>query len=243
MKILVGFKRTIDYRVTARPNKDGTAVDLDGIKMAPNPFDEIALEEALKMKEAGQATEVIALGIGGDKTPETLRTALAMGADKAIHIPHSGGALEPNEAAKAFSDVVNKEEIDLVLMGKQAIDNDHGQTPSMLAEVLGWPQALNAYNIEMNDGDVEVTSEIDGGLETFAFALPAVISVDLRLNTPRFVKMPDIIKARQKPLDEQAHTFADSRMTVQRVYTPPQERKNEILETVDELVNKLEGAL
>lgn len=241
MKILVGFKRTIDYRVTARPNKDGTAVDLSGVKMAPNPFDDIALEEALKLKEAGKATEVIALGIGGDKTPETLRTALAMGADKAIHVPHSGGELEPVEVARAFAEVVKKEDIGLVLMGKQAIDNDHGQTPSMLAELLEWPQALNAYKIELNDKSAEVTCEIDGGLETFGFNLPAVISVDLRLNTPRFVKMPDIIKARQKPMEEHAHDFGDSRMTIKKVYTPPQERKNEILETVDDLVNRLEA--
>lgn len=243
MRILVGFKRTIDYRVTARPNKEGTAVDLGGVKMAPNPFDEIALEEALKLKEAGKAEEVIALGIGDDKTPETLRTALAMGADKAIHIPHSGSELEPMDVAKAFAEVVKKENIDLVLMGKQAIDNDHGQTPSVLAEHLQWPQALNAYKLELNDKAAKVTCEIDGGLETFAFNLPAVVSVDLRLNTPRFVKMPDIIKARQKPMDVFEHSFGDNRMKVQKVYTPAQERKNEILETVDELVSRLEGQL
>ena len=242
MKILVGYKRVIDYRVTARPNKDGTAVDLSGVKMAPNPFDDIALEEALKLKEAGKATEVIALGIGDDKTPETLRTALAMGADKAIHIPHGGGELEPQDVAKAFAEVVKKEDIGLVLMGKQAIDTDHGQTPSILAEDLGWPQALNAFKIELGD-ETHVTCEIDGGLETFAFALPAVISVDLRLNTPRFVKMPDIIKARQKPMEELEHTFGESRMKTKKVYTPPQERKNEVLETVDELVARLEGQL
>ena len=242
MKILVGFKRTIDYRVTARPNKNGTAVDLDGVKMAPNPFDEIALEEALKLKEAGTASDVVVLGVGDDKTPETLRTALAMGADRAIHIPHTGGDIAPLEVAQAFAEVAEKEKPQLVLMGKQAIDNDHGQTPSMLAELLGWPQALNAYNIALADGGAEVTSEIDGGLETFAFKLPAVVSVDLRLNTPRFVKMPDIIKARQKPLEEIHHTFGENPMTVQKVYTPPQERKNEILETVDDLVAKLENA-
>ena len=240
MKILVGFKRTIDYRVTARPNKNGTDVDLDGIKMAPNPFDEIALEEALKLKEAGKAEEVIALGIGGDKTPETLRTALAMGADRAIHIPHSGGDIAPFEVAKAFAKVAEKEQAKLVLMGKQAIDNDHGQTPSMLAELLGWPQALNAYALEVNADSAEVTSEIDGGLETFAFKLPAVVSADLRLNTPRFVKMPDIIKARQKPLEEFEHTFGENPVTTEKVYIPPQERKNEILETVDDLIAKLE---
>lgn len=242
MKILVGFKRVIDYRITARPNSAGTAVDLNGVKMAPNPFDEIALEEALKLKEAGKATEVIALGIGGDKTPETLRAALAMGADKAVHVPFDGET-DAFDVAQVFAKAANEVDAGLVLMGKQAIDTDNGQTPSMTAELLGWPQALNAYSIDLNGEDASVTCEIDGGLETFGFKVPAVISVDLRLNTPRFVKMPDIIKARSKPIETMEFTFTENRIQIESVVTPKQERKNIIVETADELAQKLEGQL
>ena len=242
MKILVGFKRVIDYRITARPNSTGTAVDLNGVKMAPNPFDEIALEEALKLKEAGKATEVIALGIGDDKTPETLRTALAMGADKAVHVPCATSA-DAFDIAQVFAKAAHELGCGMVLMGKQAIDTDNGQTPSMTAELLGWPQALNAYSIELNGEDASVTCEIDGGLETFGFKTPAVISVDLRLNTPRFVKMPDIIKARSKPIDTMEFPFAENRIQIDKVFTPKQERQNIIFETTDELAQKLEGQL
>lgn len=242
MKVLVGFKRVIDYRITARPNSAGTAVDLNGVKMAPNPFDEIALEEALKLKEAGKATEIIALGIGDSKTPETLRTALAMGADKAIHVPFEG-TTDPFDVAQIFAKVANELGCELILMGKQAIDTDNGQTPSMTAELLGWPQALNAYKIDLNGNQASVTCEIDGGLETFGFKLPAVISVDLRLNTPRFVKMPDIIKARSKPIETMDFAFSENRLQVESVFTPKQERQNIMLETADELAQKLEGRL
>jgi len=246
MKILVGLKRVIDDRITARPNSAGTAVDLNGVKMAPNPFDEIALEEALKLKEAGKATEVIALGIGGDKTPETLRTALAMGADKAVHVPFDGET-DAFDVAQVFAKAANELGAGLVLMGKQAIDSDNGQTPSMTAELLGWPQALNAYSIDLSGQgesmDASVTCEIDGGLETFGFKMPAVISVDLRLNTPRFVKMPDIIKARSKPIDTMEFAFSENRIQIESVVTPKQERKNIIVETADELAQKLEGQL
>ncbi len=242
MKILVGFKRVIDYHVTARPNAAGTAVDLAGVKMAPNPFDEIALEEALKIRDAGNASEVIAVAIGDDKTPETLRTALAMGADRAIHIPHSGD-LEAFEVAKALTEIAKQEGCELILLGKQAIDTDNGQTASMLAELLEWPQALNAFTIKLENKQAEVTCEIDGGLETFSFSLPAVISVDLRLNTPRFVKMPDIIKARAKQIDTIEYAFIPSRVTINKVFTPQQERKKLMLETVSDLTKQLEGQL
>lgn len=242
MKILVGFKRVIDYRITARPNGQNTAVDLNGVKMAPNPFDEIALEEALKLKEAGKATEVIALGIGDDKTPETLRTALAMGADKAIHVL-SPQNVDAFDVAQVFAKVAKDQGCDLILLGKQAIDTDNGQTPSMAAELLGWPQALNAYKIDVNGTAATVTCEIDGGLETFGFTLPAVISVDLRLNTPRFVKMPDIIKARAKPIEAAEFSFAENRIVIEKVFTPKQQRQNMMFETVDDLAKKLEGQL
>jgi len=242
MKILVGFKRVIDYRLTARPNAAGTAVDLSGVKMAPNPFDEIALEEALKLKESGKATEVIALGIGDDKTPETLRTALAMGADKAIHVA-SPASVDGFDIAQVFAKIAKEQGCSLILLGKQAIDTDNGQTPSMTAELLGWSQALNAYKIELEGAVAKVTCEIDGGLETFGFSLPAVISVDLRLNTPRFVKMPDIIKARSKPIETAEFSFSAPRIVTEKVFTPKQARQNILFETTDQLAQKLEGLL
>lgn len=240
MKILVGFKRVIDYHLTARPKADGSNVDLNGVKMSPNPFDEIALEEALKLKEKGIVGEVIALGIGDTRVPETLRTALAMGADRAIHVPFDGEA-DGLSIAEVFAEVAQKEGVKLVLLGKQAIDTDHGQTPSQTAELLGWPQALNAYQMKVEGDSAEVVCEIDGGLETLAFSLPAVVSVDLRLNTPRFVSMPNIIKARAKPIETHAAAVRPAAIKLAGVSVPPQVRKNEMVETVDQLVAKLEG--
>lgn len=241
MKILVGFKRVIDYHLTARPKADGSDVDLNGVKMSPNPFDEIALEEALKLKEKGIASEVIALGIGDSRVPETLRTALAMGADRAIHVPFEGKA-DGLSLAETIAEVAQKEDVKLVLLGKQSIDSDHGQTPSQVAEILAWPQALNAYQLKLEGESAEVVCEIDGGLETVAFNLPAVVSVDLRLNTPRFVSMPNIIKARSKPIETHSASVRESGLKLVGVIVPPQVRKNEIVETVDQLVAKLEGA-
>jgi electron transfer flavoprotein beta subunit len=241
MKILVGFKRVIDYNITARPNAQGTAVELAGVKMSPNPFDEIALEQAVKLKEQGVATEVIALSIGAPECAETLRTALAMGADRAVHIK-ADGTPDALSIAKAFAQVAKDEGVSLILMGKQAIDTDHGQTPSMVAEVLGWSQALGAYKMELTGTNATVTCEIDGGLETFAFTLPAVVSVDLRLNTPRFVSMPAIIKARSKPIEaKDGITLAPSRIGVTSVFTPKQERKQVMVETLDDLLKHLEA--
>ncbi|MBI1363534.1 MAG: electron transfer flavoprotein subunit beta/FixA family protein [Proteobacteria bacterium] len=241
MKILVGFKRVIDYNITARPNAQGTAVELSGVKMSPNPFDEIALEQAVKLKEQGLATEVVALSIGDAGCAETLRTALAMGADRALHVK-TDGTPDALSVAKAFAQVAKDEGVKLVLLGKQAIDTDHGQTPSMVAELLGWPQALNAFKMELTGDDAKVTSEIDGGLETFAFKLPAVVSVDLRLNTPRFVSMPAIIKARSKPIEEKTvDGMAATRVTVKSVFTPKQERKQVMVETLDDLLKHLEA--
>lgn len=243
MKILVGFKRVIDYNITARPNAAGTEVDLAGVKMSPNPFDEIALEQAVKLKEQGIATEVIALSIGAAECAETLRTALAMGADRAVHVK-AEGTLGAQSIAKVFKTVAEDEGANLILLGKQAIDTDHGQTASMTAELLGWPQALNAFSMELTATDAKVTCEIDGGLETFAFKLPAVVSVDLRLNTPRFVSMPAIIKARSKPIEEKAvDGLSASRISVKQVFAPKQERKQVMVETLDDLLKNLEGAL
>lgn len=242
MKILVGFKRVIDYHITARPKADGSDVDLAGVKMAANPFDEIALEEALKLKEKGLATEVVAVTVGPAAASETLRTALAMGADRAVHIPFDGVA-DSFGIAEALKALVEEEKPQLVLLGKQAIDSDSGQTPSMLAELLGWPQALNAYKLELSGTNAKVVCEIDGGLETLSFALPAVISVDLRLNQPRFVSMPNIIKARSKPIESKPIAVNATAVAQKRVFTPPQERKREMLETVDDLMKKLENVL
>lgn len=240
MKILVGFKRVIDYHLTARPKADGSDVDLNGVKMSPNPFDEIALEEALKLKEKGAASEVIAIAIGDSRAPETLRTALAMGADRAIHVPFEGKA-DGLSLAETLAEVAQKEGAELILLGKQAIDSDHGQTPAQVAEILGWPQALNAYQLKVDGKNAEVVCEIDGGLETLALSLPAVVSVDLRLNTPRFVSMPNIIKARSKPIETHAANVRESGVKLVGVTVPPQVRKNEIVETVDQLLAKLEG--
>lgn len=242
MKILVGFKRVIDYHLTARPKADGSDVELTGVKMSPNPFDEIALEEALKLKEAGKATEVVAVSIGPEAAKETLRTALAMGADRAIHMP-CDVRTDSFTVAQALKTLVDEEKPQLVLLGKQAIDTDSGQTPSMLAELLGWPQALCAYKLELEGAAAKVKCEVDGGLETFAFDLPAVISVDLRLNTPRFVSMPNIIKARSKPIEDRPIAVAASVVVQKEVFAPKQQRKNQMLETVDDLMKHLEGVL
>lgn len=242
MKILVGFKRVLDYNLTARAKADGSDVDLAGMKMSANPFDEIALEEALKLKEAGKASEVIVFSVGEAKAADTLRTALAMGADKAIHVPFEGKAC-PFGISKAIAKLAKETGAELVLLGKQAIDSDHGQTPSQVAELLDWPAALNAYKFSLEDNHAEVVCEIDGGLETIAFDLPAVVSVDLRLNKPRFVSMPNIIKARSKPIETVEMEIASTPFTLKGVEVPPQERQNVMFETPEELAAKLEDVL
>jgi electron transfer flavoprotein beta subunit len=203
MKILVSIKRVVDYNVRVQIKSDGSGIETDGVKMSMNPFDEIAVEEAIRIKEAGKAQEIIVASIGSDASQEQLRSALAMGADAAILIK-TDDAIQPLTAAKALAALVAKEKPDLVLMGKQAIDDDACQTPQMLAALLDWPQATFASHIVIADGKAEVIREVDAGLETVSVDLPAVISTDLRLNEPRYIKIPQIMKAKSKPL----HSFS-----------------------------------
>ncbi|HSH27679.1 MAG TPA: electron transfer flavoprotein subunit beta/FixA family protein, partial [Wenzhouxiangella sp.] len=199
MKILVTLKRVVDYNVRVRVKKDGSGVETDGVKMSINPFDEIALEEALRIKERGQAEEVIVASIGGDEVQQQLRTGLAMGADRAIQVS-SDGDVQPLTAARTFLKLVEKEESGIVFLGKQAIDDDANQTGQMLAALWDRPQATFASKVELADGKATVAREVDAGLETIEVELPAVMTSDLRLNEPRFVKLPEIMKAKRKPL-------------------------------------------
>lgn len=200
MKALVAVKRVIDYNVKARVRSDGTGMDLSGVKMSMNPFDEIALEEAVRWKEAGVVTEVVAVSIGIAACQETLRTAMAIGADRAVLI-ETAVEIEPLHVAKLLKALVDREQPQLVFLGKQAIDDDAGQTGQMLAALLRWPQATFASKVELSASGVQVTRELDGGLETLALALPAVVTVDLRLNSPRYVTLPNIMKAKKKSLE------------------------------------------
>jgi electron transfer flavoprotein beta subunit len=199
MKALVAVKRVIDYNVKARVKSDGSGVDLAGVKMSMNPFDEIAVEEAVRLKEAGVVSEVVAVSIGVPACQETLRTAMALGADRAVLIETTAD-IEPLHVAKLLKALVEQEQPQLVFLGKQAIDDDAGQTGQMLAALLHWPQATFASKVAMAGGGVEVTREVDGGLETLALELPAVVTVDLRLNSPRYATLPNIMKAKKKPL-------------------------------------------
>ena len=200
MKILVPGKRVVDYNVRIRVKPDGSGVDLANVKMSMNPFDEIAVEEAIRLREKGRATEIVAVSIGPDQSRETLRAALAMGADRAILVK-TEIPCEPLAVAKLLKAVVGREDPGLVILGKQAIDDDSNQTGQMLAALLGWPQGTFASKIEVADGIVEVTREVDDGLQTVALRLPAVITTDLRLNEPRYASLPNIMKAKKKPLD------------------------------------------
>jgi len=242
MKILVPVKRVIDYNVKARVKADNTGVDLANVKMSMNPFDEIALEEALRKREAGEAEEVIAISIGVSQCQETLRTTLAMGADRAILI-EDDGELEPLAIAKLLKAVVDEEQPQLVILGKQAIDDDSSQTGQMLAALLGWPQGTFASEVKIEDGKVTVTREVDAGLETVSLTLPAVVTTDLRLNEPRYATLPNIMKAKKKPLD--IKTAADygvdttPRLTTLSVAEPAKREAGIIVESVAELVEKL----
>ena len=200
MKILVPIKRVVDANVKVRVKADGTGVELANVKMAMNPFDEIAVEEAVRLKEAGSATEIVAVSCGLQACQETLRTALALGADRAILV-ETDAELQPLAVAKLLKAIVGKESPQLVLMGKQAIDDDNNQTGQMLAALLGWPQATFASKVKLEGGGAQVTREVDGGLETVAVKLPAVVTTDLRLNEPRYVTLPNIMKAKKKPLE------------------------------------------
>ncbi|AYO86450.1 MULTISPECIES: electron transfer flavoprotein subunit beta/FixA family protein [Hyphomicrobiales] len=201
MKILVPVKRVVDYNVKIRVKADGSGVELANVKMSMNPFDEIAVEEALRLKEAGKATEVIVVSIGPAQAAETIRTGLAMGADRGILVKVDG-TVEPLAVAKLLKKVVEQEGPDLVILGKQAIDDDCNQTGQMLAALLGWPQGTFASKVELGADCVDVTREVDGGLQTVALKLPAIVTTDLRLNEPRYASLPNIMKAKKKPLDE-----------------------------------------
>jgi electron transfer flavoprotein beta subunit len=246
MKVLVPVKRVIDYNVKVRVKADGSGVDLANVKMSMNPFDEIAVEEAIRLKEAGKAEEIVAVSIGVDKAQETLRTALAMGADRAILIVAASDVhqdIEPLAVAKLLAGVVEAEQPGLVLCGKQAIDNDMNATGQMLAALLGWAQATFASEVAVEGDHAVVTREVDGGLQSVKVKLPAVISVDLRLNEPRYASLPNIMKAKKKPLEEK--TPADygvdvtPRLTVVKTVEPAARKAGVRVGSVDELIAKL----
>ena len=244
MKILVPVKRVLDYNVKPRVKADGTGVDLANVKMSMNPFDEIAVEEAIRLKEKGVATEIVVVSVGEAKAQETLRTALAMGADRAILVTHDG-PVEPLGVAKLPAKIAAEEAPGLVILGKQAIDDDNNQTGQMLGELLGWAQGTFASKVEVSGETVAVTREIDGGLETVSLKLPAIVTTDLRLNEPRYASLPNIMKAKSKPLAQK--TPADygvdltPRLTVVSVAEPPKRQAGVKVADVDELVTKLKA--
>ena len=244
MKILVPIKRVVDYNVKVRPMSDGTDVDLANVKMSINPFCEIAVEEAVRLKEAGKAKEVVVVTIGPSKAQEQIRAAMALGADRGIHV-QTEDALEPLAVAKCLHAILQKDSFDLVILGKQSIDGDNNQTGQMLAALANLPQGTFASKVEIGEGKVKVTREIDGGLQTLELSLPAVITTDLRLNEPRYASLPNIMKARKKPLENIA--LADLGVdTSQRVsllsVSPPQERSGGVkVADVDELIEKLKN--
>jgi electron transfer flavoprotein beta subunit len=249
MKVLVPVKRVIDYNVKVRVKADGSGVDLANVKMSMNPFDEIAVEEAIRLKEAGKVEEVVAVSIGVKQAQETLRTALAMGADRAILIVAADDVhqdIEPLAVAKLLAKVIEEEEPGLVLCGKQAIDNDMNATGQMLSALLGWSQAMYANKVEIEGEHAVVTREVDGGLQTVKVKMPSIISTDLRLNEPRYASLPNIMKAKKKPLDEK--TAADygvdvaPRLEVVKTAEPPTRKAGEMVGSVDELVAKLKEA-
>ena len=244
MKIIVPVKRVVDFNVKVRVKADQTGVELANVKMSMNPFDEIALEEALKLKEAGKATEVIAMSAGVTACQETLRTALAMGADRAILV-ETDAELQPLAVAKLLKAVVAKEGAGLAILGKQAIDDDANQTGQMLAALLDWPQATFASKVEIADGSAKVTREIDGGLETVEIKLPAVITADLRLNTPRYATLPNIMKAKKKPLEtlkpDALGVDVAPRLKTLKVAEPGKRKAGVLVKDVSELVDKLKN--
>jgi electron transfer flavoprotein beta subunit len=246
MKVLVPVKRVIDYNVKVRVKADGSGVDLANVKMSMNPFDEIAVEQAIRLKEAGQADEVVAVSIGVKQAQETLRTALAMGADRAILVVAADDVhndIEPLTVAKILKGVVDEEKPELVLCGKQAIDNDMNATGQMLAALMGWSQATFASDVEIADGKAKVTREVDGGLQTIEVSMPTVVTVDLRLNEPRYASLPNIMKAKKKPLDEKAPgdygVEVSNRLEVVKTAEPAERAAGEMVPDVDTLVAKL----
>ena len=244
MKVLVSVKRVVDFNVKVRVKADGSGVETGNVKMSMNPFDEIAIEEAVRLKEAGVATEIVVVSIGPVQCQETLRTALAIGADRAILV-QTNLETQPLGVAKALQKLVEKEAPQIVILGKQAIDDDSNQTGQMLAALLGWPQATFASKVQVAGGEAEVTREVDGGLETVAVKLPAVVTTDLRLNEPRYVTLPNIMKAKKKTLDvltpEALGVDLTPRLTTVKVEEPPKRKAGVQVKSVDELVLKLKN--
>ena len=242
MKLLVPVKRVIDYNVKPRVKADGSGIDLANVKMSMNPFDEIAVEEAIRLKEKGAATEIVAVSIGPAKAQETLRTALAMGADRAILVT-TDAEVEPLGVAKILAKIVAEEAPGMVILGKQAIDDDSNQTGQMLAALLGWGQGTFASKVELDGESVNVTREVDGGLETVKLKLPAIVTTDLRLNEPRYASLPNIMKAKSKPLatktPEDYGVDIAQRLTVLKVVEPSKRQAGAKVGSVDELIDKL----
>ena len=242
MKVLVPVKRVVDYNVKVRVKSDGSGVDIANVKMSMNPFDEIALEEATRLKEGGKVTEVVAVSVGVAQCQETLRTGMAIGADRGILV-ETAGDTEPLAVAKIVKALADKEQPQLIILGKQAIDDDSNQTGQMLAALLGWPQATFASKVVLEDGKVTVTREVDGGLETVALTLPAIITTDLRLNEPRYVTLPNIMKAKKKPLEtvkpEDLGVDVTPRLKTLKVVEPAKRSAGVMVPDVATLVQKL----
>src|SRR3989442_13794475 len=242
MKVLVPVKRVVDYNVKVRVKPDGSGVDIANVKMSMNPFDEIALEEAMRLKEAGKVTEVVAISCGVTQCQETLRTAMAIGADRAILV-ETDAELQPLAVAKLLKALADKEQPELIILGKQAIDDDCNQTGQMLAALLNWPQATFASKVEVADGKANITREVDGGLETLSLTLPAIITTDLRLNEPRYVTLPNIMKAKKKQMDivkpEDLGVDVKPRLKTLKVSEPPKRSAGVKVADVAALVDKL----
>jgi electron transfer flavoprotein beta subunit len=245
MKVLVAVKRVVDYNVKIRVKADGSGVELANVKMSMNPFDEIGVEEAIRLKEKGIVTEIVAISIGPQQAQETLRTALAMGADRAILVKHDD-LIEPLAVAKILKAIVDAEKPEIVILGKQAIDDDANQTGQMLAALLGWPQATACSKLEPGNGEATITREIDGGLQTLKVKMPLIVTTDLRLNQPRYASLPNIMKAKKKPLDEKsaADYGVDTkhRLKVIKTEDPPKRDAGVKVKSVAELVGKLKDA-
>ena len=244
MKVLVPVKRVIDYNVKIRVKADQTGVETANVKMSMNPFDEIAVEEAVRLQEAGAVTEIIAVSVGPQQCQETIRTALAMGADRGILI-QTDDEVQPLAVAKLLKAIVDKESPDLVILGKQAIDDDSNQTGQMLAALLGWSQATFASNIELNGDTANITREVDGGLETVKVRMPCIVTTDLRLNEPRYASLPNIMKAKKKPIDQMVPTDLSvdttPRLTTLKIVEPSKREAGVMVEDVAQLVDKLKN--
>ncbi|PTW63375.1 electron transfer flavoprotein beta subunit [Breoghania corrubedonensis] len=244
MKVLVPVKRVIDYNVKVRVKSDGSGVDLANVKMSMNPFDEISVEEAIRLKEAGKVDEIVVVSVGPQQAQETIRTALAMGADRGILVKVDD-TVEPLAVAKILKGIVDEEKPELVILGKQAIDDDCNQTGQMLAALLGWSQGTFASKLDLGEGTVEVMREIDGGLQTVKLTMPAIVTADLRLNEPRYASLPNIMKAKKKPIDEKAASDygvdTAPRLTVVATNEPPARQAGVKVADVAELVSKLKN--